>query len=87
MAKNITRTITVHTYTTAKVNTAECKIENVQHFSFPYKLNEKQKRSLVAQTGNPIVSEDVGEALYAMSIEDFVKYAKPIDATDGEDNG
>lgn len=82
MAKMITRTITVHTYTTGALNFNTMKLEKVQNHSFPYKLNERQKRSLAKEAGNPIVAETSGEALYAMTIDDFIKYAKPVESED-----
>lgn len=78
MAKKITRTITVYTYTTAKVNFASGKVEDVVNHQYPYKLNQRQRNAIAKEAGNPIVAETTGTALYAMSIEDFVKYAKPV---------
>lgn len=78
MAKMITRTITVHTYTTGNVDLSTLKVTNIKEHSFPYKLTDRQKRALSKEDGNPILSEKAGECLYAMSIDDFIKYGKPV---------
>lgn len=82
--KMITRTITCYTYTTGTLNFQTMKVENVENHVFPYKLGARQKRELLEKAGNPIIAETSGEALYGMTLDDFVKYAKPISSDTNE---
>lgn len=77
-AKMITRTITVYTYTTGKIDFDTMKVVDVKNHSFPYKLGSRARKELEKSAGNPIMAETTGEALYAMGIETFLQYAKPI---------
>lgn len=84
MAKMITRTITVYTYTTGKVDLSSMKITDVKTLNSPYKLGSRDKKALVKDHGNPIISESSRDVLYGMSIEDFVRYGNVIDVPDAE---
>lgn len=88
MAKMITRTITVHTYTTGTVDLATASVTNVRSHNFPYKLNERQKRVLAKEDGNPILNEATSDCLYAMTIDEFMAHAKQVlPGEGGEDDG
>lgn len=78
MAKMITRTISVHMYTTGRVDLASAKVTDIKEHFYPYKLNERQKRALAKEDGNPILQETTGDIRYAMSIDDFIQHAKPV---------
>lgn len=84
MAKMITRTITIYTYTTGTVNFQTMKVENTQNHSFPYKLGQRALRDLAKNAGNPVIATTEGQALYGMTLEDFIKYAKPIEDDSNE---
>ena len=83
--KMITRTITTYTYTTGKLNMATMTIESVNQHTFPSRLGQRAKRELEKRVGNNIVGETSGEALYGMTLEDFLKYAKPMTADPAEE--
>lgn len=79
MAKMITRTIKVYTYITGKFNPVKMQAENIKHHHYPYKLNKREQASLEKLAGGMVLSIETGEALYGMKLDDFLKYAKPID--------
>lgn len=83
--KTITRTITIYTYVTGRFNMATMQAENVERHESPYKLGARDKRALEKKTGNNIIAETTREQLYSMTLEDFVKYAKPVDAAEVPD--
>ena len=83
--KMITRTITTYTYTTGKLNLTTMTIEAVNQHTFPYRLGQRARRELEKRVGNNIVGETSGEALYGMTLEDFLKYAKPMTAEPAEE--
>lgn len=84
MAKMITRTIKVYTYTTGTINFSTMQVENVKNYSFPYKLGSRARKDLERTADNPIMAETTGEALYGMSLDDFLKYARPISKEEAE---
>lgn len=84
MAKMITRTVTIYQYTFGKFNPATMTVENMVKVERPYKMGDREKRKY-ATGGNLLLAETEETALYGMSIEDFVKYAKQMDGTDGTD--
>lgn len=86
MAKMITRTIKVYTYTTGTINFSTMKVEDVKNFSYPYKLGSRARKDLEKSAGNPIMAETTGEALYGMSLDDFLRYARPISKEEAEAN-
>lgn len=87
MAKMITRTITVYTYTTGKLDFTTMKVKDVKNYQYPYKLGSRAKKDLEKQAGNPIIAETTGETLYGMSLDDFLKYATPVSKEEAEAGG
>lgn len=85
--KKITRTITVYEYTTGKFNAASMTVENMQKHSFPYKLGTRDRSALEKKVNGQILGQPVQtEKVYGMSIEDFIRYAKPMDAEEITDD-
>lgn len=85
MAKMITRTIKVHTYTFGKYNFKTGKVEGIEQMNFPYKLQKREEEKIVKNLNKTLLDVSTGEALYGMTLDEFVKYAKPINP--GEETG
>ena len=84
--KKITRTITVYEYTTGKFNPATMTVENMQKTAFPYKLGQRERTKLEKANGGQILGEPMEtEKVYGMTLEDFIKYATPMDADDADE--
>lgn len=75
--KYITRSIETYTYYTGTFNPATMQVEDVKSHSFPYKLGARAKRDLIAENG-PILSEEVDNLLYRMSLDMFVHLAELV---------
>lgn len=86
MAKMITRTIKIYTYTTGNFDMQTMRAYNIQNHSFPFKLGQRARRELEKANGN-ILSESVGEALYGMTIDEFMQHAKPVTKEEADENG
>lgn len=82
MAKMLTRTITTYTYTYGVFDPSTMSVKDMETVTVPYKMGDREKRKR-AVNGKLLLAESESTALYGMTIEDFVKYAKPIDGTDG----
>ena len=80
MAKMITRTVTTYTYTFGTFNPATMSVEGVEQITRPFKMGDREKKKH-AIGGKIFLGETESSALYGMSLEDFVKYAKPMDGT------
>lgn len=78
MAKIISRTITIYTYTFGRFNTATGTVEGLEQVVRPFKLGSREISSHT-NAGKFLLSVDESSQLYGMTIEDFVKYAKPVD--------
>lgn len=84
MAKMITRTIKVYTYTFGKYDFKSGKCNDIEQRSFPYKLQKREEDKLTRSTGKALLDVSTGEALYGMSLEDFMRYAKPVSKAEAE---
>lgn len=84
MAKMITRTVTIYVYTFGKFNPETMTVEGMVKIERPYKMGDREKRKY-ATGGKLLLAETESTALYGMSIDDFVKYAKPMDGTENGD--
>lgn len=84
MAKMITRTIKVYTYVTGTFNPVTRCVENIKQKSFPYKLGKRDEDKLARQNGGMVLSIETGEALYGMTLEDFMAHAKPVSKEQAE---
>lgn len=80
--KMITRTIKVYTYTTGVYNVKTQKCDEIENHIFTHKLSSREERKEFP--GKLILNVSTGEALYGMSLDDFLLHAKPITKEEGE---
>lgn len=78
MAKKITRTITVYTYTFGTFNPDTFQMENLRSITTPIKLGTRElaKKAQKGEVALPPISSEVE---YEMDIETFILYATPVE--------
>ena len=87
MAKKITRTITVYTYSFGKFNPVKMNIDGLRQVTVAYKLNNRELRRYEKEYGAKALGEPATEdIMYEMSMEDFVKYGSKVDGKSDDDN-
>lgn len=82
--KMITRTVTSYTYTFGTFNPKTLKIEGMEQVVRPYKMGAREEARVRKSIGKNLIDVSSGEALYGMTLDDFMKYAKPITKDDAE---
>lgn len=85
MPKMITRTVTTYKYYVGKFNPRTNTMENIDVFSANVKLGQRAQAAKAKEYGGVVYYVEEAEELRGMSIEDFVRYSKPVTKDEAEE--
>lgn len=85
--KYITRTITRYVYVTGKVDLSKGTISETEEHIFYEPQRERKLANLVKMTGNPVISNYSEDAMYRMSVEDFISHSEIVTGETEEEEG